>query len=233
MSQPSLRGYYDERYHYSEDIEQPNEDRLWASMRWLEPMADTTFLDVGCGVGWSGALASRRGKSRFAVGVDFSWRAISGAAARDAGGAWVQGDGTALPFADGAFDRAFSFGAMEHFPDVEAGFRELRRVLRTGARAVVVVPNFWVRTDQPQEKRGTVREWRGIVERAGFELAAVHSDRGPAILKNRRPHRALLRLAVRLLTYFPPLRYQHVLVLHVRREVVPGSPAQAAPRSPR
>ena len=66
----------------------------------------------------------------------------------------------------------------------------------------------------PQVVNG--REWRAIVERAGFELAAVHSDRGPAILKNRRPLRVLLRLVVRLLTYFPPLRYQHVLVLRAR-----------------
>lgn len=216
MTRPSLRDYYDERYHYSEDIEQPNEDRLWASMRWLQPIAGTTFLDVGCGVGWSCGLARRRGQARLAAGVDFSWSAIAGAAARDGEGIWVQGDGTALPFADATFDRAFSFGAMEHFPDVDAGFRELRRVLRTGACAVVVVPNFWVRTDQPLEKRGTVREWREIVERAGFELSAVHSDRGPAILKNRRPLRVLLRLTVRLLTYCPSLRYQHVLVLRAR-----------------
>lgn len=216
MPQTSLRGYYDERYHYGEDIERPNDERLWASMRLLEPMAGSAFLDVGCGVGWSGTLATARGGARLAAGVDFSWSAISGAAARDRRGTWVQGDGTALPFADAAFDRAFSFGAMEHFPDVDAGFRELRRVLGPGARAVVVVPNFWVRTDQPLEKRGTVREWRAIVERAGFELEAVHSDRGPAILKNRRPLRVLLRLLVRLLTYFPPLRYQHVLVLRAR-----------------
>lgn len=216
MPDSSLRSYYDERYHYGEDIEQPNEHRLWASMRWLEPLKGSTFLDVGCGVGWSCDLARRRGSATVATGLDFSWSAISGARRREPHGLWVQGDGTALPFADGSFDRAFSFGAMEHFPDVERGFRELRRVLRREGRAVVVVPNFWVRTDQPLEKRATARQWQKVVEAAGFDLVAVHSDRGPALLKNRRPLRVLLRLAVRLLTYVPPLRYQHVLVLRAR-----------------
>ncbi|MFZ5864090.1 MAG: class I SAM-dependent methyltransferase [Nitrospirota bacterium] len=47
------------------------------------------------------------------------------------------GDGQALPFADDAYDGAFSMFGLMFFPDRAAGFRELRRVLRPGRRAVV------------------------------------------------------------------------------------------------
>ncbi len=39
------------------------------------------------------------------------------------------------------------------------------------------------------------------------------SDRGPAIFKNWRPVRLLLRIVVRLASLVPPLRYQFVFVL--------------------
>lgn len=46
-------------------------------------------------------------------------------------------DGQALPFDDNIFDGAFSLAGLIFFPDRAAGFRELRRVLRPGRRAVV------------------------------------------------------------------------------------------------
>ena len=48
-----------------------------------------------------------------------------------------QGDGQALPYADASFDAAFSMFGLIFFPDRARGFRELRRVLRPGGRAVV------------------------------------------------------------------------------------------------
>ena len=39
------------------------------------------------------------------------------------------------------------------------------------------------------------------------------ADHGPAIFKNRRPLRILMRVALQLLSRIPGLRYQHVLVL--------------------
>jgi hypothetical protein len=44
-------------------------------------------------------------------------------------------------------------------------------------------------------------------------IARVGTDAGPAILKNYRPGRILLRLLVRLVSLVPPLRYQFVFVL--------------------
>jgi SAM-dependent methyltransferase len=49
----------------------------------------------------------------------------------------VVGDGQNLPFADAEFDAGFSLFGLMFFPDRARGFRELLRVLRPGAGAVV------------------------------------------------------------------------------------------------
>jgi len=41
----------------------------------------------------------------------------------------------------------------------------------------------------------------------------VRADSGPAIFKNDRPGRLVLRLLLRLVSLIPPLRYQFVFVL--------------------
>jgi hypothetical protein len=81
---------------------------------------------------------------------------------------------------------------------------------------VTVVPNWWIRTDQPQELRASAPAWRAIAEGAGFDVVRVASDHGPAILKNHRPLRVAMRVALHVLSRLPGLRYQHVLVLRKR-----------------
>jgi SAM-dependent methyltransferase len=56
------------------------------------------------------------------------------------------GDGQALPFESAAYDGAFSMFGLMFFPDRAAGFREMRRVLRPGRRAIV---SSWVPFDGP------------------------------------------------------------------------------------
>jgi SAM-dependent methyltransferase len=41
-------------------------------------------------------------------------------------------DGRALPFPDGTFDYAYSWGVLHHSPDIDASLRELLRVVRPG-----------------------------------------------------------------------------------------------------
>jgi SAM-dependent methyltransferase len=194
-------------------VERPNLRRLWRALRLLEPLRAASFLDLGSGVGWATNLAITRGGVALGVGLDFSARALTSAKRFTPTGSWVHADGTRLPFVNGSFDRAFSFGSLEHFPDVRAGFAELHRVLKPASLAVVVVPNFWVRTEQPLEFRATRRNWSRLMSDAGFDILRVGTDYGPSILKNRRPIKILLRIAVRLISFIPPLRYQFVFVL--------------------
>lgn len=97
-------------------------------------------LDVAAGPGTLSFLAAARGLS--VTGLDFSPQMIDQLRARAAreGVANIEalvGDGTALPFPDASFDGAFSMFGLMFFPDRAAGFRELCRVLRPGAPAVV------------------------------------------------------------------------------------------------
>lgn len=97
-------------------------------------------LDVAAGPGTLSLLAA--GQAGRVVAVDFSADMLDVLRRRadEAGFDHVEAriaDGQALPFADDSFDAAFSMFGLMFFPDREAGFRELRRVLAPGGRAVV------------------------------------------------------------------------------------------------
>ena len=97
-------------------------------------------VDVACGPGTLTRLAALRGAEVHAL--DFS-EAMLGALRRmvaDEGLLNViasHGDGQALPYSDGTFNRAFSMFGLMFFPDRAAGFRELQRVLAPAGQAVV------------------------------------------------------------------------------------------------
>jgi demethylmenaquinone methyltransferase/2-methoxy-6-polyprenyl-1,4-benzoquinol methylase len=51
---------------------------------------------------------------------------------------WLQGDVLALPFEDASFDSATVGFGIRNVDDLEAGLRELRRVLRDGGRLAIL-----------------------------------------------------------------------------------------------
>jgi SAM-dependent methyltransferase len=50
-------------------------------------------------------------------------------------------DALMLPYADASFDCLYTMGTLEHLPDPDRAFAELRRVLKPGGVAIVGVPN--------------------------------------------------------------------------------------------
>ncbi|WP_309893621.1 class I SAM-dependent methyltransferase [Archangium sp.] len=96
-------------------------------------------VDVAAGPGTLALLAARRGAR--VTAVDFAPRMIEALRERAAGaGLDVEtliGDGMAMALPDRAFDAGFSMFGLMFFPDRPRGFRELRRVLLPGGRAVV------------------------------------------------------------------------------------------------
>jgi len=114
----------------------------------LEPGA--RVLDVAAGPGTLSLLAAAAGARVSAI--DFSERMVAELESRRAAAGLASavdvrvGDGQQLPFESGTYDVAFSMFGLMFFPDRAAGFREMRRVLKPGGRAIV---SSWVPFDGP------------------------------------------------------------------------------------
>lgn len=97
------------------------------------------FLDVAAGSGALALAAAGAGAevlaTDFAPGmVDLLTRKLAASGAR---GSARRMDGQALELEDDSFDAAGSLFGLIFFPDLAAGARELRRVVRPGGRVVV------------------------------------------------------------------------------------------------
>lgn len=128
---------------------QPVTDAL---VEYAQPAPGMRVLDLASGTGEPAiSLASRLGMDGKVTALDLSADLLEIAAqrARDRGltnFTTQQGDAQSLPFPDQTFDLATSrFGVM-FFPDPVLALRELRRVLRPGARACFLV---WGPFEQP------------------------------------------------------------------------------------
>src|SRR6185369_16271233 len=100
-----------------------------------------TMLDLGSGP-WYRRWALRGavgilGEPGRVVGVDPS-RGMLREARKALSSPLVQGRGEALPFRDDLFDMLSMGFALRHVPDLEAAFREYRRVLKPGGRLVLL-----------------------------------------------------------------------------------------------
>ena len=94
-------------------------------------------LDAACGTG-DLAIADLRAGAGKVTGLDFSERMLDRARRKNAQIEWVQGDMLALPFADETFDAATVGFGVRNVADLEAGIRELRRVLKPGGRLAIL-----------------------------------------------------------------------------------------------
>jgi ubiquinone/menaquinone biosynthesis C-methylase UbiE len=130
-------------------------------------------LEVGCGLGTDAAKFARGG-ARY-TGVDLTERSIKLARQRfgqeGLAGHFQIADAEQLPFPDASFDLVYSHGVLHHTPDIEAAIGEIRRVLRPGGRAMVMLYhrrsfNYYVNIM--------------LLRRAGIRLLAF--DWGPALI---------------------------------------------------
>jgi SAM-dependent methyltransferase len=120
------------------------------ALRLADLPAGARIVDVAAGPGTLSLLAAAAGARVSAI--DFSPQMADAFRARAVAAGLAEaidlrvGDGQALPFESAAYDGAFSMFGLMFFPDRQAGFREMRRVLRQGRRAIV---SSWVPFDGP------------------------------------------------------------------------------------
>jgi ubiquinone/menaquinone biosynthesis C-methylase UbiE len=124
---------------YAEEIVPVFEQYARDALRLAAPPAGARIADVACGPGTLAFVAAAAGHPVDAI--DFSPQMIALLERRlqqqPAPITARIGDGQALPFADATYGAAFSMFGLMFFPDRAAGFRELRRVLVPGGKAVV------------------------------------------------------------------------------------------------
>jgi demethylmenaquinone methyltransferase / 2-methoxy-6-polyprenyl-1,4-benzoquinol methylase len=112
-------------------------DRSWRRLA-VEEVVQPGFrvLDACCGTGDLAIAAEREGG--IVTGLDFSPAMLERARRKSDTVTWVEGDLLALPFPDASFDAATVGFGVRNVADLEAGLRELRRVLRPGGRLAVL-----------------------------------------------------------------------------------------------
>lgn len=108
-------------------------DQRWRRITVRETVrSGDRVLDACCGTG-DLAIAARRAGGHV-VGLDFSEAMLARARHKQPAIEWLRGDVLALPFDDGSFDAVTVGFGVRNVDDLEAGLRELRRVLREGGR---------------------------------------------------------------------------------------------------
>jgi len=134
------------RYDQLNDLLSVGLHRLWKrqAIAWLRPEPGQRLLDLCCGTGdLALVLAARVRPGGRVLGLDAAAAPLAVAARRARSCPWLpldwqQADAMATGLADGWADGAVMAYGLRNLPDASAGLRELRRLLRPGARAAVL-----------------------------------------------------------------------------------------------
>jgi SAM-dependent methyltransferase len=137
--------------NWSEELEDLHEESsrahfldVWtrrAMLKRLGPLpARPVLADLGCSTGHLLADLSAAWPDATLIGVDLVASGLRKAHALVPGARLVQADVCDLPLRSESVDAVLSANLLEHVPSDVGALQELRRVLRPGGRAVVVVP---------------------------------------------------------------------------------------------
>lgn len=135
-----LRASYNSYYEHNAMYERSDYFYEWL-LSLLAPTAGSSLLDVSCGEGHLLKQVEASANSIRSTGIDLSDVALAKARTRLKKTELLSGNAEKLPFPDGIFDYATNIGSMEHYLDNDKAIGEMARVLKTGGRAMVLVPN--------------------------------------------------------------------------------------------
>jgi len=161
-------------------------------------VSGSRILEIGCGLGSDSRYMLKRGAK--VISLDLSWRnvyfSLKGIRLFNLDGQGVCADAENLPFCDNSFDVVYSFGVLHHTPGTARAIEEIRRVLRPGGLAAIMLYHKgyayyllllcygWKNWDQerlmskydhtPLSKLYSKKEIRGLF--AGFKEVRVGMD---------------------------------------------------------
>lgn len=142
-------------------------------------------LEIGAGTGYFGLNLMLAGAVERGVATDISPGMLETLSESAAGlGLEVETaccEAASLPFENGSFDLVFGHAVLHHLPDLDAGFREFRRVLRPGGViAFCGEPSHYGDRLAAVPKRGALAVaplWRALV---GAGRRAASNGAGPS-----------------------------------------------------
>ena len=156
----------------------------------LEELAGKRVLEIGPGAGGHSALFASHGARM--TSVDLTWeRAVATRQKfqllgdRGAKCTALNGDAENLPFPSDSFDIVYSNGVLHHTPDTERAIAEVKRVLKPGGQACIMLYcksswaywfNYWFCAGilqgwlfrDPKYWLGRVTEWSGHSKQTVF-----------------------------------------------------------------
>ena len=151
--------------------------------------ADGEILDIGCGGGANLARLMKRSSEARVTGVDYSEVSAAksrkvNAAAIDSGRCRVlQASVASLPFEDGTFNLATAFETIYFWPDIEKSFAEVRRVMVSGGKFLIVNEDDGLSGNNGKWEKiidgmhtYTPDEVKGHLEAAGFKDIRNHRN---------------------------------------------------------
>ena len=129
------------------------------------------ILEAGCGAGQGLGYLARHARS--VVAGDISAEVMSRAQATYGDSIEFKiFDAGAIPWPDQSFDALLLYEAIYYLPDVDAFFREARRVLRPGGHLLIVTANKDLYDFNPSPfsvRYYGVKELAGLCDRHGFD----------------------------------------------------------------
>lgn len=184
-------------------------------------------LDLGCGCGHLNDSLSVIPLTL--TGVDISMESLSLARSMHPRAAYVQGDMTTLPFANGSFDAVIATTSIEFCSDRPKALQEVRRLLRLRGTAyfemrnadfaLFRLPGFLLKSlrkigflkayGPPDFRDLSYKEWVEMLMQEGFSVEAQFSSLRP--WRYGSPVTRLKNLLIRAVTFVLPIRQQYMV----------------------
>lgn len=138
------------RYELVNSVFSLGRDRAWRQRAVDLARIDSQdrVLDIACGTGDFARTFARR-RPAVVVGCDFAGNMLRLARSRNPGLSWMEADALRLPVGDASFTVTSCAFGVRNLLSLDDGFREMRRVLAPGGRAVILEfgrpRNRWLR----------------------------------------------------------------------------------------